>query len=87
LPGEWKELFEVVGRLETFDWNHAPAVVDLFEKYRTQGAKKGDADIGAQLEAAGVQWLISENRHFLFEIHNLPFTVISAAEVLAMLAE
>jgi predicted nucleic-acid-binding protein len=66
-------------------WSYEPASAGLVEQYRERGAKKGDAIISAQLVAAGVRWLISENRHFLAEIEGLPFKVISAAEAMASL--
>ena len=50
----------------------------LIERYRNLGAKKGDIVIAAHLHAAGIRWLVSENRHFLYEIPNLPFKVITA---------
>ena len=53
--------------------------------WEQQGAKKGDAVIITQLEAAGIRFLVSENRHFLAEVPNLPFEVLSAAEALAQL--
>lgn len=62
-----------------------PPHEDQVEEYRTRGAKKGDADICAQLSLAGIHWLISENRHFLAEITGLPFTVLTSAEALAIL--
>src|SRR5436190_916437 len=66
-------------------------LVSLFVPLRVQielqGAKKGDALICAELDAAGVRWLVSENRHFLHEIPDLPFAVVSAERALALLAE
>jgi predicted nucleic-acid-binding protein len=58
---------------------------ESIERFRELGAKKGDAIISAQLEVAGVKWLISENRHFLAEIQDLPFKVISAERALRMI--
>ena len=57
----------------------------LIKKYEALGAKKGDALVAAELDIAGIRWLISENRHFLSEITDLPFTVITAADALAIL--
>jgi predicted nucleic acid-binding protein len=53
--------------------------------YQSLGAKKGDAVIAASLDAAGVRWLISENRHFLAEIPHLPFQVLTAEQAIALL--
>ena len=57
----------------------------LIERYRNLGAKKGDIVIAAHLHAAGIRWLVSENRHFLYEIPNLPFKVITAVEAVSQL--
>ena len=53
--------------------------------WKSQGAKKGDAIITAQLELAGVSLLISDNRHFLHQIPNLPFRVLSSREAVELL--
>lgn len=68
-----------------FDFDYRAASAELRAKFEARGARKGDAAIAAQLQAAGVRWLVSENRHFLAEIRDLPFTVLSAADALAML--
>jgi predicted nucleic acid-binding protein len=57
----------------------------LVEKYERLGAKKGDAVIAAELELACARFLFSENRHFLSEIEDLPFKVLTSAEALAIL--
>ena len=54
--------------------------------WRSRGAKKGDAVIIAQLERLGVTLFISENRHFLLEIPDLPFEVITAQQALERLS-
>jgi len=43
--------------------------------------------IAAHLEAAGVPSLISENRHFLAEISELPFQVFTSQQVVEMLTD
>jgi predicted nucleic acid-binding protein len=82
---ELSSLYSAVSDIETVEWSFQPAPPDLFEAYLAHGAKKGDADIAAELHAADVRWLISENRHFLSEINDLPFTVLTSAEALAIL--
>ena len=57
----------------------------LVDRYKLMGLKKGDAAIAAQLEAANVRWLVSENRHFLSEVSGLPFAVLSAQDALVLL--
>ena len=54
----------------------------LIAHYTELGAKDGDARICAHLDQAGVRWLISENRHFLIEIPDLPFRVITSQQAL-----
>ena len=41
--------------------------------------------IAAHLEINNIPYLISENRHFLREITNLPFKVLSSQELLQYL--
>lgn len=62
------------------DWKIIPMA--LIQKFRLLGCKLGDAVIAAHLEEQGVYTLISENRHFLNEIPNLPFRVIKAEAAL-----
>src|SRR5438874_572457 len=50
----------------------------LITQYAESGAKDGDARICAHLHSTGIRCLVSENRHFLHEIPNLPFAVVSA---------
>lgn len=82
------ELRRVFGALETarecrIDYlSGEPVRVTYWEQ---SGAKKGDAVIVAQLEAAGVRFLVSENRHFLSEVRGLPFEVLTSEQVLQIL--
>jgi hypothetical protein len=62
-----------------------PPQDSLIDHYSNLGAKDGDARICAQLHSAEIKWLISENRHFLTEITDLPFTVLTAEDVLKLL--
>ena len=55
-------------------------------RWEQRGAKKGDAVIAAHLEIAGVRYFISENRHFIAEITNLPFKVLTSEETLRLLS-
>jgi hypothetical protein len=83
-----EELAEVLAKGQdqvSFTVDFAPGTSEIVEKYRGLGLKKGDALIAAQLEHAGVRWLISENRHFLSEVAGLPFQVLSAAQAIDLL--
>lgn len=66
-------------------WDYALAPLHLVQKWGKQGAKKGDAVIAAHLETNNIPYLISENRHFLHEITNLPFKVLSNKKLLTYL--
>ena len=66
------------------DWTSPPD--SLVAEFRARGCKKGDAFVAACVVAAGVDYFISENRHFLCEIKDLPFVVLSPAQVLAQLS-
>ncbi len=50
----------------------------LIEKHRQAGLKKGDISIAAFCEWEGVGIFVSENRHFLQSVPNLPFRVLDA---------
>jgi len=64
----------------TFDYSDGSQ--DRIAHWAALGAKKGDAVIAAQLEASHIGFLASENRHFLAEIDNLPFEVITSEQAL-----
>jgi predicted nucleic acid-binding protein len=66
------------------DWTPPPDY--LVTEFRARGCKKGDAFVAACVVVAGVDYFISENRHFLCEIKDLPFAVLSCAQVLEQLS-
>ena len=51
---------------------------ELVSKYHRLGLKKGDMLIGAFCEFRQIEYFISENRHFLKELHTDAFTVVNA---------
>ena len=57
--------------------------MEIIRKYQSLGCKLGDAAIAAHLEELEVKVLITENRHFLEELKDLPFRRLSAIEALA----
>jgi len=82
-PDEVVELFKLFNQYPNriiIDWKIIP--IALISKFQILGCKLGDAVIAAHLEEQGVHILISENRHFLIEIPNLPFQVINAETAL-----
>lgn len=55
-----------------------PVPVQLIQKYISRGlSEKADAFIGAFAEWQDVKWLISDNRHFLYELTNATFEVLT----------
>jgi hypothetical protein len=79
---EVRGLFLALARARTVRWDYAPAPQEAVRRWEHRGAKKGDAVIAAHLEAAGVSFFISENRHFLAELSDMPFVVLTSAEAL-----
>lgn len=58
---------------------------ETIRKYQTLGCKLGDATIASHLEELEVEVLVTENRHFLEELKDLPFRRLSASEALVEL--
>ena len=79
---EMHDLFLILTKAKAVTWDYMPAPIALVRQGESRGAKKGDAVITAHLESANVRYLISENRHFLAELPNLPFEVLTSAEAL-----
>jgi hypothetical protein len=82
LEYEQQAVYDVLGSAAEVLWDYAEPPDEIVSQYKALGAKKGDAVIAAHLDAAGVRWLISENRHFLSEIDDLPFTVLTSKQAL-----
>jgi len=60
-----------------------PVPPELVRKYVELGLReKADAVIGAFAEWQGARYLVSENRHFLSELHSAAFEVVSPDEFL-----
>jgi hypothetical protein len=79
-PDEVSDLFRLFNRHPDrirFAWNLAP--LESVEKFQHAGCKLGDAAVAAHLVEENVKTLISENRHFLAEIPDLPFRVLNSA--------
>lgn len=58
---------------------------ELGAKYEALGFKEADAFISAYTEWVGADALVTENRHFLKRMDNLPFIVITAEECLRIM--
>lgn len=84
---EMRQIVLALTHAQTVTWDYAPARLDLIRQWEQRGAKKGDAVIAAHLERAAIRYLISENRDFLKELSDLPFTVLSSQEAVQLLEE
>jgi hypothetical protein len=82
---EMRGLLLALSRARSITWDYSPAPSELAIEWEQVGAKKGDAGIAAHLQASGIRYLISENRHFLAELPALPFTVLTSEEALRRL--
>ena len=82
---EMRGILLALTKTHTITWDYAPAAPELVAQWQQRGAKLGDAVIAAHLEAANVWYFISENRHFLAELSNLPFNVLTSEEAVRLL--
>ena len=65
-----------------------PVPRELVAKYEQLGLpEKADAVIGAFVEWVGAKYLVTDNRHFLQELHSAAFEVLSPTEFLARLSK
>lgn len=83
---ELRNLFRLLKQLPkqiVIHWEKAET--ETIGKYQSLGCKLGDAAIAAHLEELEAEVLITENRHFLEELKDLPFRRLSAVEALAEL--
>ena len=81
--GEMHEIFRILNRYSErvdIQWDKADPL--LVEKYQRLGCRLGDAVVAAHLEALEVKAIVSENRHFLSEMQELPFRVLSSSDAL-----
>jgi hypothetical protein len=84
---EMRRAVRALTMAQAVTWDYAPARMDLIQQWEQRGAKKGDAVITAHLEGAAIRYLVSENRDFLKELPDLPFTVLSSEEAVRCLGE
>lgn len=83
---ELKNLFRLLKEFQkqiVIHWEKAKR--ETVRKYQNLGCKLGDAVLAAHLEELGVKVLVTENRHFLEEIQELPFQRLGTIEALAEL--
>jgi predicted nucleic-acid-binding protein len=82
---EMRGVLRALSKAKSIIWDYAPASLELISKWRERGAKKGDAIIAAHLQAAAVKYFISENRHLLIELRELPFEVLTSKQAVDLL--
>jgi predicted nucleic-acid-binding protein len=83
---EMRSVLLALTKAKSVTWDYAPASIERVGQWEQRGAKKGDAVIAAHLEAAGVRYFVSENRHFLAELSDLPFEVLTSEDAVALLS-
>ena len=79
---EMRLVFLLLRQSKSIQWDYTLPSKEAVTKWKEQGAKKGDAFIAASLERVSIHYLIWENRHFLNEISNLPFQVLSSEAII-----
>jgi len=84
---EMRQVLLALTKAHVVTWDYTPAPLERIQKWEERGAKKGDAIIAAHLELAHVRYFISENRHFLAELSDLPFQVLSSEEAVRLLSQ
>src|SRR5437879_8042059 len=82
---ETRRVLLAVMKAKAVTWDYAPAPLELVRTWQHRGAKKGDAVIAAHLEIAQVSYFVSENRHFIAEITDLPFKVLTSEEAVQLI--
>lgn len=83
---EMRGALRALNKAKALTWDHVLAPPEAVEQWQRRGAKKGDAVIAAHLELKSIQYFVSENRHFLMELKDLPFKVLTAQDALDELA-
>lgn len=83
---EMRQVLLALTKAKAVTWDYSPAAPQRVRQWEERGAKKGDAVIAAHLEAVGVRYFISENRHFLTELPDLPFQVLNSEQAVMLLS-
>lgn len=83
-PESFKEFILFINALTSID-DDFEVPFEIGVKYESIGFKPADAFISAYTEWAGADALVTENRHFLSRQKDMPFKVVSAAQILTKL--
>lgn len=82
-PAQVKALYALLHQAPHVAIVEEPVPVELVQEYAALGLReKADAIIGAFAEWQGAKYIISDNRHFLDELHSSAFEVVSPEEFL-----
>ncbi len=77
-PTQVKALYALLRQAPRVTVVENPVPAELVQKYVRLGLpEKADAVIGAFAEWQGARYIVSDNRHFLEEVHSEAFEVIS----------
>ncbi len=82
---EVRGISSVLSRARSTVFDDESASPGQIRAWEARGAKKGDGLIAATLERANVGFFVSENRHFLREIDDFPFRVVTSEEAVNLL--
>lgn len=75
----WQLINSYSSKVE-ISWDPAP--IERFNRYRRLGCRRGDAAVAALTEHVGATALVTENREFLSHVPDLPFRLLSSADLL-----
>ncbi|MBF0118328.1 MAG: PIN domain-containing protein [Desulfobacterales bacterium] len=76
-----KAFFKLLNKISQLKIIDDPVPIELVAKYVDLGLReKADAFIGAFVEWQGAKYLISDNRHFISELSDIKFQVLSPEE-------
>lgn len=82
VPSCTKEKFSKLLKFKIITINDFLADVELFQKYRNLGFKKGDIAIASFADKENADILISENRHFLRWLQTRKFKILNVEQFL-----
>ena len=80
IPNYTKEKFSKLLEFKIITINDFLTDVELFQKYKNLGFKKGDIAIASFADKENADILISENRHFLKGLKTKKFKIVNAEQ-------
>ncbi len=82
IPNYTKEKFSKLLEFKIITINDFLTDVEIFQKYKNLGFKKGDIAIASFADKENADILISENRHFLKWLQTRKFKILNAEQFL-----